>query len=406
MPSDVIIAGAGPAGTLAAYTLARAGLSVLILEKQSFPRYKVCGGGITHKALSGIPFSLAPVIEREIRQIRFSCRFTDAFTHRSTQPLLYCTMRDNLDHYLLAQALKAGAQIVFDQHIRSFSQSPDAIVVNTSVNQYSSRFLIGADGASSVVARQGGFKKGIRQGVAWEAEMDAPPEELERYAETVFLDWGTIPGGYGWIFPKSDHFSVGVGGPAKYASRLPGYFDHFVAASGISFTHTRSKKAWPIPVSSGRFPWHHQRVLVVGDAGGLTDPLTGEGIQDAIRSGILAAETIINQYDQTTPDLSRYSLQIRDTLMKEIREADHINIIFQAAPHTIHKLVRDRDRVWGAFCKILRGTRQYSDVPVGFGKFRILWKPAVRLATLISWFKPIRTNSDKNHAYDIKREVH
>ena len=97
--ADVIISGAGPAGTIAAWHLQKSGIRTLIFDKSSFPRYKVCGAGLTHKILSVIPFDISPVIHTTIRSFRFSSGFTDVFTRTSEFPLMYCTMRDELDAF-------------------------------------------------------------------------------------------------------------------------------------------------------------------------------------------------------------------------------------------------------------------------------------------------------------------
>ena len=191
--ADVIVVGAGPAGTMAAYELARRGVDVLILEKALFPRYKVCGGGLTSKIIGEIPFDISPVIEREIVSVRFSFQFSNIFTRTSSDPLIYCTMREELDLFLLKQALSSGARIQHSEHISTLHQEGGGITVQTRTNTFHSRVVIGADGASSVVAQKCGLRKDLKSGIAWEAEMDAEQEELERYGQTVFLDWGTFP---------------------------------------------------------------------------------------------------------------------------------------------------------------------------------------------------------------------
>ena len=90
--ADVIIAGAGPSGSMAAYELARSGIRVLLLEKSAFPRYKVCGGGLTPKIIKEIPFDITEIIETVIHTIRFSSKFQHVFSRTSPEPLLYCTM--------------------------------------------------------------------------------------------------------------------------------------------------------------------------------------------------------------------------------------------------------------------------------------------------------------------------
>ncbi|MFH1297253.1 MAG: NAD(P)/FAD-dependent oxidoreductase [Bacteroidota bacterium] len=396
--ADVIVAGAGPAGTMAAYELARKGVDVLILEKARFPRYKVCGGGLTWKIRDKIPFDISPVVEREIVSVRFSCNYSNFFTRTSPDPLILCTMRQNLDQFLLDQALAAGARIQHGEHISALHPVGPSIVIQTRNTNFRSRVVIGADGTSSMVARCSGLHQDLRPGLAWEAEMDAEEEELERYGQTVFLDWGTFPGGYGWIFPKRDHFSIGVGGPASLSGYLKRYNEQFIQSSGIRFTGIRSLKAWPIPMKTRKGLFHYGQVVVAGDAAGLTDPLTGEGISYAIRSGTMAGRAVFSYLQGDTGALASYSEEINHELMPEILEAERIKAIFNTVPHTIHRLVEERERVWKAFGKILKGERTYADVRDEFGKWKFLWGLACYVAGHISRYKERRYRGMRHKA--------
>lgn len=406
--ADVIIAGAGPAGSMAAYHLALAGISTLLLEKSHFPRYKVCGAGLTHKILKEIPFNLDRIIETTIHTFQFSSHCDHVHSQTHSLPLMYCTTRGKLDHYLAEKAREAGASIIWGQQVRSVHQTAEKVEVSTQDRTYRSRLLIGAEGASGIVARSAGLRDHILPGLAWEAEIGASPETLTRYAETVFLDWGTFPGGYGWVFPKSDHFSIGVGGPASLADPMVPYYRQFVlylknyvdldtGYGKMEYLHKvppflsdrkveQRIQAWPIPVRVKKSRFHRGRILVAGDAAGLTDPLTGEGIYYAVKSGQLAAGACMNHL-LSGVSLDKYSQEVNDELMEELLEANRIKYLFNTVPLKIHCLVRDNQRVWYAFGKILRGERWYADVKKGFGKWKFLWRTACRLAKQISDYK-------------------
>jgi geranylgeranyl reductase family protein len=389
--ADVIIAGAGPAGTLAAYELATHGHSVLILEKAAFPRYKVCGAGLTHKIIREIPFDISPILETEINQVIFTKGFKDQFARTSSGALLYCTNRDILDDYLLAKAVEAGARVIHGEKVTEVSQEKGFVKVITRSGTYRSSLLIGADGASSSVARSAGLREHIMPGLAWEAEIKVDEASLARYSGTVFLDWGSFPGGYGWVFPKKDHLSIGVGGPATLSKWMMPYYDKLVnyleKDCGIRVTETSSLKSWPIPVRVKRSRFHNGRVLVAGDAGGLTDPLTGEGIYYAVRSGKIAAECCHNYLVSKSPSLAPYSDMVNRELMPELLEANRIKFLFNTVPLRIHLFVRDSERAWRAFGKILRGERWYKDVPAGFGYWKLLWGAACLVSKCISDFR-------------------
>jgi geranylgeranyl reductase family protein len=376
--ADVIIAGGGPAGSVAAGYLAKAGYSVLILEKSEFPRYKVCGGGLTHKILQEIPFDVTPVIEAEVRSIRFSRKFQDVFTRESPDPLMYCTMRSRLDQFMLDEAGKAGAKLLYGMKVTGMEQDSSGVTVYAGEKQFRSKLLIGADGASGMVARLAGLRKDLMPGLAWEAEIRPDAAFLEKYSGTVFLDWGTFPGGYAWIFPKKDHVSVGVGGPAALSSHMMEYYRRFLDSVGIpeEKADVLSLKSWPIPVRIRKGDFHSGRCLVTGDAAGLTDALTGEGIYYAVRSGHLSAHACIDFLSGKRVSLSAYSEEINRELMPELIEARRIGAIFNTMPAKVHGWVRDNDRVWRAMGKVLRGERMYADVRSIFGRWRFLWEAA------------------------------
>ena len=399
MDADVIIAGAGPAGAIAAYMLASSGVSVLVIEKALFPRYKVCGGGLTHKILSEIPFDLGPVIEAPVFSIRFSCGFKEIFTRTSATPMMYCTMRDRLDSFILDKAVQRGAVVRFEEQVMGVTQDAAGVKVETSKGTYRARLLIGAEGASGTVSRAIGLRDHIMQGLAWEAELKPPPGFLEKYGSTVFLDWGTFPGGYGWIFPKKDHISVGVGGPATLSKGMMPYYERFLASAGITtdiskagelaFAETLSLKSWPIPVRIKKTEFHKGNIMITGDAAGLTDPLTGEGIYYAVRSGKLAAKACIDHLSGDSGAMAAYTRSVNDELMNELTEANRIKAIFNMMPGTIHNWVKTSDRAWRAFGKILRGERFYADVRSGFGILRFFWG-------LSCWFAGIVSRNKEN----------
>jgi len=205
-------------------------------------------------------------------------------------------------------------------------------------------------------------------------------------SETVFLDWGTLPGGYGWMFPKRDHISVGVGGPAALSGRMMKYYADFLNSLEPGFGNNHqadSLRSWPIPTRAKKGPLHQGRVLVTGDAAGLTDPMTGEGIWYAVKSGRMAAKTCLEYLRGRSGSLSGYSEEVNATLMEDILEACRIRNIFNTVPGKIHRLVRDNDRVWRAFGKILRGERCYADVKRGFGRWSFLWRMTTWLAGFV-----------------------
>lgn len=149
-----------------------------------------------------------------------------------------------------------------------------------------------------------------------------------------------------------------------------------------------SLKSWPIPVRTQKGDFHSGRALVVGDAAGLTDSLTGEGIYYAVRSGKLAAKACASFLQGQTETLGPYSDQVNDDLMTELLEGNKIKHIFNTVPLKIHYFVRDNDRAWSAFGKVLQGERSYKDVKLGFGKWKVVWN---LVSFLSGYFERIKT---------------
>jgi flavin-dependent dehydrogenase len=276
----------------------------------------------------------------------------------------------------------------------SANQEQDFVTVVTRTGVYHGRLLIGADGASGNIARSAGLNDNITAGLAWEAEIRVDTGSLKTFSQTVFLDWGSFPGGYGWVFPKGDHFSIGVGGPAKLSRWMMPYYQIFVEylerKFGIHVLETMSIRSWPIPVRVKKSRFHNGRIIVAGDAAGLTDPLTGEGIYYAIRSGTLAAKCCHDFLAGLSDSMASYSEMVNEELMTELIEANRIKYLFNTVPGRIHRFVRDKDRAWRAFGKILRGERSYLDVKGGFGNWQVLWNGACSISKWISDYKETR----------------
>ena len=289
---DVIIVGAGPAGGTAAYFLGEAGKRVLVLEKETLPRYKTCGGGLSRQFLQEqFPFSFDPIMQTQVDSITWALKGV-VFTIPVCQGAIGMVMRDQLDSFILSHA---RVEVQQGKAIRSVVELEDRVTVETQDGeQFSARYLIGADGANSIVARSLGLRKRRTLAAAIEVEAPVSAEIMRRYGHQPVFIFGEMHWGYLWIFPKADHLSVGIAGLHPKPGELQAKLRKVMARYGISIEGV-PLHGHPVPVYIHAEKISTRRCLLAGDAAGLVDPLTGEGIRFGIKSGRLAAEAILNE---------------------------------------------------------------------------------------------------------------
>ena len=289
--ADVIVVGAGPAGAAAAYFLGQAGQRVVVLDKASLPRYKACGGGVSPRMLEKyFPFSFEPVFDLHGRSISYA--FGSEFVRVPVRPKdIRLVMRDRFDAFILSHA---NAEVHTGAKVTRVQETETGVRVETADGSiYEGRYLIGADGANSTVARELGLRRGRTMMGAIEAEARVPPDVLKRFSDGPVFIPGELAHGYLWIFPKSDHLSVGGGGLRLKAGELQATLKRVMARYGISLEGV-PLHGHPIPVYMRPETIATRRIFLVGDAAGLVDPFSGEGIRLAIKSSRLAANAILS----------------------------------------------------------------------------------------------------------------
>ena len=374
---DAIVVGAGPAGAIAAYELGRSGLRVALLEKDRLPRDKVCGGGLTAKVIDVLPFDLAPVIERTVASIELSWQLRRPVVLSSDRPLVHLVRRHRFDAFLVEQALATGRVELFEGLAATAVEAlPDRAVVSTTAAPLAARFVIGADGASGPVAKSLGLmaERTLLAGIECELAVDAAT--MDRWRDRIAIDLGSIAGGYGWIFPKGEHLNIGVGvmlgsgSPRELTRYQREHLQRWLPRT------VAQKRGSVLPLRAAGAPICRGRVLLVGDAAGLIEGFTGEGIYWALRSGQLAARAIVSSGEAEAP--RRYEAAIDRELMPDLIEARRLAHLYQWLPHSVYALPTRVPAAWRGMQKILRGERRFVDVRAKLGAMGRLvgWVPS------------------------------
>lgn len=379
---DVVVVGGGPAGATAARGLAALGHRVLLLEKEALPRYKPCGGGLGPKSVRLLPFPVEEVPHVRLDRIDFRLRGECPVTWELPEEFpFYMVMRADLDHRLVQAASEAGAEVHAPEAVRSVEWDGEAFLVTTDRAQYSAPYLVGADGALGAVRHSLGIDRRSEQGIALECEVEVPRDVYAPFATTAIFDVEAAPDGYGWIFPKPAHLSVGIGslrpsflsetsrneivgtpqtspdGPRALALRPPPprpprtrpsnlplramlrrFIEQYGLASG-SVLDGLTMHAHPLPVASAGERARSGNALLTGDAAGVADGFGGEGICYSMASGGLAAETISRALGGDIPALDGYEAALDRIIRQDHRQANLMGRIVRRFPDAGYRIL-------------------------------------------------------------------
>ena len=374
---DVIVIGAGPAGSATAATLAGAGARALLLDKARFPRYKTCGGGIdglTARAIQDLGVDIEAIVEDASNVVIVSFLGRGPTTYQFDRPIARMTMRTDLDALLAGAAVRRGAEFHDGESIKEIRADQTGVRVQTDRDNYEARVLVGADGVYSQVAKQFRLNRRPLLYVANEVELAADPAAQTAWQGRLLIDLSIWPLGYGWVFPKRHHLSVGFGLPKRCARQAKPLVDRLRGWLGLETGRVISQRSHMLPFRRPGQPVVRGPVLVVGDAAGLVDPNTGAGIGWAVRSGMLAGETIRKFLRREVDSLRGYQRAIERYFGQEIVLARVMrNMIMLRFALFGHRTTGD-GQLWHDIFAIVQGDRTYAE-----------WYARSRLAKLLRW---------------------
>jgi geranylgeranyl reductase family protein len=352
---DVAVIGAGPAGLAAASTAATAGARTIVLERTEHPRYKTCGGGLIGASRAAAGLLIDVPARDEIRRVTVTLRGGQEFNREHGEPLLAMVVRDEFDAALLKRAEENGAQIRQRAQVRAIEQSDGYATVRLADgSEVTATAVIGADGSSGVTARHVGAEFS-QVDLGLELEIAVPDAVAGQWAGRVLLDWGKIPASYGWVFPKGDRLTVGVIAARGQGEATKAYLREFTGRLGLSGYEAVQDSGHLTRCRSDRSPLRKGRVIVTGDAAGLLDPWTREGISFALRSGALAGEYAAKG------DLDGYAAAVGAALVPDMRAGRTLLSAFTRHTGTFHRGLSTA-KGWSAFVKMCRSEISLSEM--------------------------------------------
>ncbi len=376
---DAIVVGAGPAGSTAAYRLATEGASVLVLDRATFPRDKPCGGGLTGRAVRALPFSVEPVVEHVVTLAELGLSYGKRVERGSGAPLVYMTQRKLLDAYLLEQAAVAGAEVRDGVRVTAVEANGAGPTVTAGGERIHAETLIGADGVNGVTAKALGLGGNRDIGVALEGNASYELVDPARYRGRLILEFDTVPGGYTWIFPKGDHANFGAGGWGRAGPDIRKHLARLCEEHGIRVDDLTELRGFRLPLRQSGATIARGRTAVIGDAGGLIDPVSGDGMFEGFHSGRRATEAVMDVLAGREETLEPYGPKLTRELATHYYASWSVKGALDRYPR-LSFTIAQTGLVWNVVEGIIRG--EIRDVHGA----RKLAKPGLKaLALLARW---------------------
>jgi geranylgeranyl reductase family protein len=356
---DVAVVGAGAAGASAAFHLAQAGRSVLLLDQAHFPRAKPCGGGMAASVQRLFPFDLRPVVDRVIERVLFTwCLEDPVIADLPGDAPFWIVQRSRLDGYLAEQAVAAGAAFRQGVVVRGLERRDDGLWQLSDGSL--ARAVVIADGSGSRLAGTWGLgPTRLRFADTVSVEVACEPAE----PATARFEFGLVRHGFCWAFPRRGGISIGVG---TFIGREPADADAVLARllPGLGLAaEAGERRAGQLRVWSGHHPLHRSDgLVVVGDAASLCDPFLAEGLRPSLLSGCRAAAAVHDWLGGDTEALAAYTAGLRTDWGESMAWGKRIAQVFYRVPRVGYQLGVKRPTAPHRIAQILSGEMGYGDI--------------------------------------------
>ena len=370
---DVAIIGSGPAGGMAAIQCAKAGLKVALFEKEKLPRRKVCAGGIVKRAIDLLPDDLVYPVENICDTVELRLHSPEKSFQEKRDSLVTMVSRVDFDYALVKHERSFGARIFDDTQVNDVDPHDSHIEIETARQRYIASYLVLAEGANARISNCFWSDERVLA-PAIESEIFSSPDQLARFNGIARFDFDVLPSGYGWVFPKKDHISVGICNFFKNKTSINESFEHYKQMISLPADYDeRNKKGFIIPVKPRNAPYMKQRMLLVGDAAGFADPITAEGFTYALKSGIEAGNAIASGRNAEEIH-SLYNEAIHESIVQELNLAARLSKPFYLS-QTLRKILFKKQGE-----RLCRGMTSFIEGKISYGK---AWKRNKSLSRLI-----------------------
>ncbi len=361
---DVVVVGAGPAGATAARVAAEAGARVLLIDRARFPRYKTCGGGITGRSLAAMPDSARATFEAHITEFGLSRGGSDRVMLHADEPFLGMVQRERFDQALVDAAVAAGVEFRDSTAMRGLEEVEAGIRLRLDGGELLTRVVVGADGSSGRTSAYVGVEFAASD-LGLEVELEAIDHE---WTSTALFDWGADRGAYGWLFPKRDALTIGVIQRTGLPDATRAYLELWLRQLGLAGATRLRESGHLTRWRSRRSPLRRGPVLVAGEAAGLLEPWTREGISFALRSGAMAgvaaasAAEAARTGDTRARDaaLDGYANTVERELAPDVLAGAAMLTVLERFPGALHRFLAHTARGRRLFLALCRGGARVS----------------------------------------------